>query len=112
MQQTPNVDDANEAQAIADAFRDFVRVHQVLLNILIGKAGLFQTVPFIGAPIAAVLRQVENIVDTIAFGLIDRVQSQATELTNQAQSLSMTLKTTIDSYDGMNMRKRAISFKS
>ena len=41
----------------------FVRVHQVLLNILIGKAGLFQTVPFIGQPVAAVLRQVEAIVD-------------------------------------------------
>lgn len=41
----------------------FVRVHQALLNILIGKAGLFQTVPFIGQPIAAVLRQIENVVD-------------------------------------------------
>jgi hypothetical protein len=30
---------------------------------MIGKAGLFNTVPFIGQPVAAVLRQVENIVD-------------------------------------------------
>jgi hypothetical protein len=44
-------------------FLQFVRVHQVLLNILIGKAGLFQTVPFIGAPVAAVLRQIEGVVD-------------------------------------------------
>ncbi|KAG9375524.1 hypothetical protein A1F94_013899 [Pyrenophora tritici-repentis] len=41
----------------------FVRVHQALLNILIGKAGLFQAVPFIGQPIAAVLRQIEGVVD-------------------------------------------------
>jgi len=41
----------------------FVRVHQVLLNILIGKAGLFQTVPFIGEPVAATLRQLESVVD-------------------------------------------------
>jgi len=52
-----------QSDAIFDAFREFVRVHQVLLNILIGKAGLFSTVPFIGQPIAAVLRQIENVVD-------------------------------------------------
>jgi hypothetical protein len=43
--------------------QQFVRVHQTLLNILIGKAGLFETVPFIGAPVGAVLRQVESVVD-------------------------------------------------
>jgi len=41
----------------------FVRTHQVLLNILIGKAGLFDTIPVIGAPVAAVLRQIEAVVD-------------------------------------------------
>jgi hypothetical protein len=51
------------SDAIFDAFREFVRVHQVLLNILIGKAGLFTVVPIIGQPVAAVLRQVEAIVD-------------------------------------------------
>lgn len=38
-------------------------VHQELLNVLIGKAGLFNTVPFIGQPVAAVLRAVESVVD-------------------------------------------------
>ena len=63
MQGTPPVTTQADASAIADAFREFVRVHQVLLNILIGKAGLFQTVPFIGQPVAAVLRQIESVVD-------------------------------------------------
>jgi hypothetical protein len=44
-------------------FQQFVRVHQALLNILIGKAGLFETVPYIGQPLAQVLRQVEGVVD-------------------------------------------------
>lgn len=44
----------------------FVRVHQILLNILIGKAGLFNTVPLIGAPVAAILRQIEKVVDVSA----------------------------------------------
>jgi hypothetical protein len=43
--------------------RQFVRVHQALLNILIGKAGLLQQVPLVGPPVAAVLRQVESVVD-------------------------------------------------
>ena len=70
-----------QSDAIFDAFREvsrissfhvatslieplkFVRVHEALLNILIGKSGLFSTVPFIGQPIGAVLRQVEDVVD-------------------------------------------------
>jgi hypothetical protein len=63
----PPVAAGAQADAIFEAFREFVRVHQALLNILIGKAGLFQTVPFIGQPIAAVLRQVENVVDVRDF---------------------------------------------
>jgi hypothetical protein len=51
------------ANAIAEAFREFFEVHQELLNILIGKAGLFNTVPVIGQPVAAVLRQLESAVD-------------------------------------------------
>lgn len=40
----------------------FVVVYQELLNILIGKAGLSNTVPFIGQPVAVVLRGVEGVV--------------------------------------------------
>ena len=40
-----------------------VAVTQQFLNILIGKAGLFNTVPFVGQPLAAVLRQLENVLD-------------------------------------------------
>merc|ERR1711977_790957 len=96
-----------QSDAIFDAFREFVRVHQVLLNILIGKAGLFSTVPFIGQPIAAVLRQIENVVDTVAFALIDSVQSRATDLQNQASSLGGTLNTAIDSYNGLSLKRAA-----
>lgn len=148
MQGTPPITGEVNPEAIADAFKEvwlrqsfwswqpltstqFVRVHQVLLNILIGKAGLFQTVPFIGQPVAAVLRQVENVVDvsnqpsifvyewslicviqTIAFSLIDIVEGQTDELQNQANSLGMTLKTAIGSYDGLALNKRAVPFKS
>jgi hypothetical protein len=52
-----------QSDSIYDAYREFVRVHQTLLNILIDKAGLFETVPFIGQPVATVLRQVDGVVD-------------------------------------------------
>ncbi|KAL2061496.1 hypothetical protein VTL71DRAFT_6873 [Oculimacula yallundae] len=94
------------SDAIFNAFREFVRVHQVLLNILIGKAGLFQTVPLIGIPVAAVLREIEKVVDTAAFALIDAVQSRADDLRSEAGSLRGTITIAIDSYDGLSLRKR------
>ncbi|KAF9698383.1 hypothetical protein EKO04_003925 [Ascochyta lentis] len=91
-----------ESDDIFNAFRDFVRVHQVLLNILIGKAGLFTTVPVIGQPVAAVLRQLENVVDTLAFGTIDLVESRAADLQREANSLGATFDICINSYKGIS----------
>ncbi|KAK4458980.1 hypothetical protein QBC42DRAFT_340639 [Cladorrhinum samala] len=92
-----------DATAIAEAFRDFVRVHQALLNILIGKAGLFTTVPLIGAPVAAVLRQVEGVVDTIAFSLIDSVEvtAQKNSIQQDSNSLHATIELSINNYEGV-----------
>ncbi|KAL1794868.1 hypothetical protein ACET3X_006684 [Alternaria dauci] len=114
MQGTSPVSAGADADNIFNAFREmadnekqFVRVHQVLLNILIGKAGLFSTVPFIGQPVAAVLRQIEAVVDTIAFGLIDLVESRSSDLTTQANSLSGTLTICIQSYEGLSTSRKA-----
>ncbi|KAK0706741.1 hypothetical protein B0T26DRAFT_756204 [Lasiosphaeria miniovina] len=71
-----------DATAIADAFRDFVRIHQQLLNILIGKAGSFPTVPLIGSPVAAALRRIEGITD-------------------DHDSLSSSIQTAIMAYSGL-----------
>ncbi|KAJ5055741.1 UVI-1 [Bipolaris maydis] len=103
MQDTQPVKAGAESDAIFDAFREFVRVHQVLLNILIGKAGLFETVPVIGEPVAAVLRQLENVVDTIAFGIIDVAESHAADLQDQTNSLIGTLDICINSYQGLSV---------
>ncbi|KAI9146826.1 hypothetical protein HJFPF1_13394 [Paramyrothecium foliicola] len=103
MQDSSPVTNVNDANAIFNAFREFVRVHQVLLNILIGKAGLFTAVPVIGQPVAAVLRQLEAVVDTVAFMIIDTVESKARELTDQANSLSGTINIAIDAYDGLSV---------
>jgi len=109
MQGSSDVTNPADATAIFEAFREFVRVHQALLQILIGKAGLFNTVPFVGQPVAAVLRQIENVVDTIAFAIIDLVESRAMDLTNQANMLDGTLTICINSYSGLSTQKRAIT---
>lgn len=63
MQDAEPISDQASSQDIFTAFHEFVQVHQVLLNILIGKAGLFESTPMIGEPIAAVLRQEEAAID-------------------------------------------------
>lgn len=68
-QMNPEEYSGDDADLIFESFRTFVRVHQELLNILIGKSGLFSTVPFIGQPVAAVLRGVEGGVDVSIFSV-------------------------------------------
>ncbi|GKT86138.1 UVI-1 protein [Colletotrichum tofieldiae] len=103
MQGMAPVPAGRQSDLIFEAFREFVRVHQVLLNILIGKAGLFNTVPIIGQPVAAILRQIEAVVDTIALGLINNVQSRANDLQDEAKKLSGSITLSIDAYDGLNL---------
>ena len=45
---------------------------------------------------------------TIAFTLIDTVQSRATDIQSSADSLSMTVTSAIDSYEGVQASKRSI----
>ena len=103
MQSRPAVAEGSDANTIFDAYRDFVRVNQVFLNIMIGKAELFNTVPVIGAPVAAELRKVERVFDALAFALVDKVGSRADDLKSQTNSLEGTLTTAINSYDGLSL---------
>ncbi|KAF3014154.1 hypothetical protein E8E14_001052 [Neopestalotiopsis sp. 37M] len=63
MQGTETITDAAEADNVYAAFRDFSAIHQKLLTTLTGKAALLSTVPIIAAPMSAILRQDENVLD-------------------------------------------------
>ncbi|KAI6909685.1 hypothetical protein KC318_g3951 [Hortaea werneckii] len=80
---------AANAQPVCDAFSDFVVVHQELLRILIGKSGLLES--FYLGPVAAVLRSLEEAVDSLAFGIIDSVPSCQAKATQQKRDLDDTL---------------------
>ncbi|KAK4460561.1 hypothetical protein QBC42DRAFT_205529 [Cladorrhinum samala] len=112
MKDTAAITDVAPATAVANAFREFVHVHQALLNILIGKAGLITSIPFIGPPMAAVLRSVEAVVDSIAFGIIGTVEvaAQKTLIQSDANALDGTLTTCINKYSSLNLKRDAKVF--
>jgi len=82
--------DPKGQNAICTAFREFVGVHQVLLRVVIGKSGVLQSLG--GGPIAAVLRVLEGVVDTIAFSLIDAVPTCSAGLSDDRKSLKVTIQ--------------------
>jgi len=90
MQGSPQLE-GSDATAVADAFKEFVHVHQVLLHLLTSKAGLFKS----GQPVADVLRQEKDILDAVALGLINIDNSKQSELKTQQTALNSTLRAAI-----------------
>ncbi|KAK4097325.1 UVI-1 [Parathielavia hyrcaniae] len=90
-----------DATLVYNAYRNFVYANQATLNILIGKAGLFSTVPVIGQPMAAVLRGVENVYDTIGFSLVDLVEYRGEDVKFDLNFLNDLINLTITKYEGM-----------
>ncbi|KAK4149039.1 hypothetical protein C8A00DRAFT_38368 [Chaetomidium leptoderma] len=89
----------SEATAIADAFRAFVKVHQQLLDALIGVGGFITKIPFVGPPVAAVLKSVEKVVDTLAFGIIDTVEATvAATMRTEYAGLQVTISTAVKTF--------------
>jgi len=86
-----------EQQPICRAFINFVHVHQALLRTIIGKHGLLADTPFT-APVAAGLRGIEGIVDTLAFGIIGAVPSCHAQATKAKMQLDKTLKSAVATY--------------
>jgi len=91
---------AVEGQAqVCTTFKTFVKIHQDLLNVVIGKTGLIQSLG--GAPIAAALRGLETVVDTIAIELINAVPTCANVdggLKSDAAALKVTISAAICAY--------------
>jgi len=93
----PALGDA-DAQIVVDALTTFVRVHQALLNVVIGKHGLLTLIPFF-EPIRQALVSLENIVDTFAFRLIARIPTQEAAAKGQFASLTITVDLAITTYE-------------
>jgi len=110
--QTPVTFAGQAATDVFNAFSDFITVHQQLLSILIGKAGLFSDIPFIGEPVAEALRQVEGVVDTVALSLASMVPTYADQVGAKTGSLNTQLEQAITAYSGLQLKKRTTRFKA
>ncbi|KAH8846307.1 hypothetical protein MCOR27_002159 [Pyricularia oryzae] len=99
----------DEISRVATAFRDFSNGQQKFLNILIGKAGVFEQVPFIGQPLTGVLRQLESITETISATLMALPGAPATDLQSQVNNLKSTLDIAVNKFEGLRLTKRSIS---
>ncbi|KAI5237553.1 hypothetical protein E4T43_07991 [Aureobasidium subglaciale] len=88
--------DGTQAYTDTAAELQFVVVHQNLLKIVIGKSGLLEGI-FLG-PVAAVLRSLEGVVDTLAFGIIDSVPFCADKATSDKNNLDDTLGKAVCAY--------------
>jgi len=73
-----------------------VVVHQELLKIAIGKSGLLEGI-FL-SPVAAVLRSLEDVVDTLAFGVIAVVPGCVADASAKKDSLDVTLAQAVCAY--------------
>ncbi|KAI1499739.1 hypothetical protein F5X99DRAFT_410782 [Biscogniauxia marginata] len=94
-----NVPPAVEGQTkICEAFRNFVIVHQQLLDTVISKRGFLSQSEYT-VPIAQVLLAIEGGVDTHAFETIDLVPTCSGGFNEDKLSLDAKLKLAIEVYD-------------
>ncbi|KAF2264176.1 hypothetical protein CC78DRAFT_464033, partial [Lojkania enalia] len=90
-----------DTDAIVIALIQFVKVHQALLNILIGRAGLLSQGPILeerDITIAA-LRAVERVVDSTAFTILRLVPTRSECAKQQKEAVDGSLAEAIAAYD-------------
>ncbi|KAF2439021.1 hypothetical protein P171DRAFT_129647 [Karstenula rhodostoma CBS 690.94] len=108
------------SDTIVLAWLEFVRVHQELLAILIGRSGLLETGPirrspvsladgmlvgrgeqgFVGRPIAVALRALEGVVDTLAVGIVTLVPGKSECSRAKSDELKARIRKAQTSYEG------------
>ncbi|KAJ7315714.1 hypothetical protein DFH08DRAFT_820287 [Mycena albidolilacea] len=97
MQATPPFTVQADCDAIVIALDSFVEVHQALLATVISKHAIFAQFA-VTAPIAAVLRTLEVIIDSFAFAMIDLIPCGAGSVTNDKNGLDITVENSITLY--------------
>jgi hypothetical protein len=86
-----------DAKTVVSALTTFVKVHQELLSVVIGKHGLL-TLFLFSEPIRQALVSLEGTVDTFAFVLIAVIPTQQPAANQQFSSLDVTVRLAITTY--------------
>ncbi|EPQ53676.1 hypothetical protein GLOTRDRAFT_94857 [Gloeophyllum trabeum ATCC 11539] len=84
---------------VVEVLTEFVKVHQALLQTIIGKHGLLARFAF-ATPVRLALVAIEKVVDSFAFAIINLIPtgSKKSEAQRQIASLDVTLKASIKTY--------------
>ncbi|KAF5328357.1 hypothetical protein D9619_013283 [Psilocybe cf. subviscida] len=85
------------ADTVVEVLVGFVKVHQALLNTVIGKHSIFAQFA-LTAPLAAVLRLIETGVDTFAFIIIGIIPTKKAIIQKEISGLDTTVKSSISVY--------------
>jgi len=91
---SPDISDA-EAKEIDDAYREFVRGHQVFLHLLTGKGALFKSTPEVGRSMQDVLRAERDVVESMGNVLAEAAPSISSDIKGQTKMLSQTITAAI-----------------
>jgi len=108
----PTITSATDEENIFNAYRTFVSTQITLFTTLNTKAGLFQDLPIVGVPIANVFRSVLGMVDGLALNLITLAPDEAANIAFQQASLDKILSQAINTYSGLQLKKREIAFNA
>lgn len=84
-----------DADKVAEAFREFVRTHQVLLHLLTGKGALMKATPQVGEEMKSVLRSERDIVESVGNVLSEAIPSKQPEFKAQQTALKQTITAAI-----------------
>ncbi|KAH6626483.1 hypothetical protein B0J18DRAFT_424929 [Chaetomium sp. MPI-SDFR-AT-0129] len=97
---------------VLGAFAQFTTVHRDVLDILINKAQILTTTSFAGSRVTSVLREAEDNYFNIFTTIVKTYYPVGEQLVMLFRSLDQTLKTTIQTYDGFRVQKRAGAFSA
>ncbi|KAH7084179.1 hypothetical protein FB567DRAFT_550204 [Paraphoma chrysanthemicola] len=98
-----------DADAVFWAYKAFATAHQSLLTTLTERAGLFDTVPFIGQPVFAVLRADKTAIESLSNSIIHVTPTRAHDLASLLNALSTAFDAAIAVYEGI-LQKRGMRF--
>jgi len=112
MLNVPALTDPTDESNIYYAYRAFTSAQVTLFTTLNNKADLFAALPLIGLPIASVLRLVKGTLDTLSLNVLTLAPNQAVNIAFQQALLDEALSKVINTYDGLELKKRAVPFKA
>ncbi|KAI0147669.1 hypothetical protein GGR57DRAFT_505569 [Xylariaceae sp. FL1272] len=94
------VTNKSDADAIYNAYRDFISNFKTLINTFNNKAGAYTILPAVGQPIVHAFENNKQAMDEYAIKLKEMVPSYDTAIEDQVMSLDNALEAAIARYSG------------